>query len=58
MLAELLAASAADELMVTTVVHDPAERLASYHRLHGLFGGDLPPGLGAAGRVAGEHAPA
>ncbi|WP_233153462.1 LLM class flavin-dependent oxidoreductase [Kineosporia sp. R_H_3] len=55
-LADLLAASAADELMVTTIVHDPAERLASYRRLHALFGGDLPPGLGATGgRVAGER---
>ena len=47
-LSELVAATGADELMLTTVVHDPAERLASFRRVHALAGGDLPLGLDAA----------
>ena len=35
-LTELLAATQADELMVTTLVHDPADRLLSYRLLSGL----------------------
>jgi luciferase family oxidoreductase group 1 len=36
-LAELLEQTKADELMVTTLVHSPADRLKSYELLHGLF---------------------
>ena len=36
-LADLLDQTRADELMVTTLLHDPAERLATYTRLRELF---------------------
>jgi luciferase family oxidoreductase group 1 len=42
-LAGLLAQTGADELMVTTAVHDPADRLRSMERVRDLFGdGELP----------------
>jgi len=48
-LAELLAATRADELMVTTMIGDPAETRASMTRVRELFGdAPLPPGLDAA----------
>ncbi len=48
-LAELLSATAADELMVTTTVPDSAARLASMRGLRDLFGAaDLPRGAVAA----------
>lgn len=44
----LLDATAADELMVTTTVYDPADRLASVGRTRALFGdAPLPDGLAA-----------
>jgi luciferase family oxidoreductase group 1 len=47
-LAELLAATRADELMVTTMIGDPAETRASMTRVRELFGdAPLPPGLDA-----------
>jgi luciferase family oxidoreductase group 1 len=48
-LAELLTATAADELMVTTTVPDPPARLESMRLLRDLFGAaDLPQGVAAA----------
>lgn len=48
-LGERLSATAADELMVTTTVPDPAARLASMRGLRDLFGAaDLPRGAVAA----------
>jgi luciferase family oxidoreductase group 1 len=48
-LADLLASTAADELMVTTTVPEPAAGLESLHRLRGLFGdAELPLGVAAA----------
>lgn len=43
-LAELLASTEADELMITTQVHDPADRIRSLELVRGLFD-DLPLGL-------------
>jgi luciferase family oxidoreductase group 1 len=36
-LSELLQQTRADELMITTIVHDPQDRLASLQRVHELF---------------------
>lgn len=47
-LGDLLSATAADELMVTTMVPDPQARLASMSHVRRLFGADLPLGLLAA----------
>ena len=44
-LAELLDATQADELMITTQVYDVADRIGSIERVHALFGG-FPTGLG------------
>ncbi|MEP7178310.1 MAG: LLM class flavin-dependent oxidoreductase [Pseudonocardiales bacterium] len=46
-LATLLDATAADELMLSTLVHSPADRLRSTELIRGMFG-DLPTGLGQA----------
>jgi luciferase family oxidoreductase group 1 len=47
-LADILGRTAADELMVTTLVHDPADRIRSFELLRELFPGDeLPRGLAA-----------
>ncbi|HET6877101.1 MAG TPA: LLM class flavin-dependent oxidoreductase [Jatrophihabitans sp.] len=43
-LAELLASTEADELMITTQVHDPADRIRSLELVRGLFA-ELPLGL-------------
>jgi alkanesulfonate monooxygenase SsuD/methylene tetrahydromethanopterin reductase-like flavin-dependent oxidoreductase (luciferase family) len=44
-LAQLLADTGVDELMVTTSTHDPADRLRSMELVRGLFGpDDLPRG--------------
>jgi luciferase family oxidoreductase group 1 len=49
-LSELLAATQADELMITTQVSDPIERIRSLERTRALFGPDpLPVGLANAG---------
>lgn len=45
--AELLDATQADELMVTSLVHDPIARLESFTRLRELFAAELPVGLNA-----------
>ena len=45
-LAELLEATQANELMVTTLVHSPAARLKSLELVRGLFPDDLPAGRG------------
>jgi luciferase family oxidoreductase group 1 len=45
-LGHLLEETGADELIVTTLIHDPADRLASLERLCDLTG-PLPKGLGA-----------
>ncbi len=47
-IAELLRRTAADELMVTAMVHDPADRLRSLRLVRSLFG-DEPLPLGYAG---------
>jgi luciferase family oxidoreductase group 1 len=48
-LGELLERTRADELMITSQVHDPADRLASLERVRALFGaGELPVGYPAA----------
>lgn len=44
-LADLVERTAADELMITTIVHDPADRLDSLVRVRGLFG-EIPLGFG------------
>lgn len=46
-LAELLDETGADELMATSLVHDPVARLESFTRLRELFAADLPVGLNA-----------
>jgi luciferase family oxidoreductase group 1 len=54
-IAELLTATAADELMITTMVYDPADRLRSFELVADLRPGDpLAPALGAA---VGEDLP-
>jgi luciferase family oxidoreductase group 1 len=47
-LADLLEATAADELMVTTLVHSPADRIYTLERVRDLFD-DVPTGRGARG---------
>ena len=47
-LAELLAATGADELMLSSLVHSPADRLRSTDLIRGMFD-ELPEGLGQAG---------
>jgi luciferase family oxidoreductase group 1 len=47
-LTKLLAATAADELMLSTLVHEPGDRLRSTDLIRGMFD-DLPEGLGQAG---------
>ncbi len=49
-LADLLSATAADELMLSTLVHAPADRIRSTELIRGLFG-DVPAGLAPGGRV-------
>ena len=39
---DLLDATKADELMITTMVHDPADRLASFERVAALARGPQP----------------
>jgi luciferase family oxidoreductase group 1 len=46
-LADLLAATAADELMLSTTLHSAADRLRSTELIRGMFA-DLPTGLGQA----------
>jgi luciferase family oxidoreductase group 1 len=46
-LAGLLAATAADELMLSTLVHSPADRVRTTELVRGLFG-EVPLGLGQA----------
>jgi luciferase family oxidoreductase group 1 len=46
-LAKLLAATAADELMLSSLVHSPADRLRSTDLIRGMFD-ELPVGLGQA----------
>ena len=43
-LEQLVAATGADELMVTTMVHDPADRLASFRALAALRSAPVPAG--------------
>ena len=43
-LAELLTATVADELMLTTMVFDPADRLLSFELVAALTGAAQPPG--------------
>lgn len=43
----LLDATGADELMATSLVHDPVARLESFTRLRELFAAELPVGLNA-----------
>lgn len=45
-LARLVADSQADELIVTTMIHDPADRARCLTLLRDLVGPDLPQGLG------------
>ncbi|MEQ1501781.1 MAG: LLM class flavin-dependent oxidoreductase [Myxococcota bacterium] len=52
-LAELLGQTGVDELMIATIVHDPADRVASLERVRRLFGSaPLPLGLGDPDRPA------
>lgn len=46
-LAALLDRTGADELMATSLVHDPVARLATFTRLRELFDAELPLGLSA-----------
>ncbi len=48
-LAELLDATGADELMITTMVHSAADRLSSFDRVRAMFPAQLPVGPGFAG---------
>ncbi|MGH8859873.1 MAG: alkanal monooxygenase, partial [Jatrophihabitantaceae bacterium] len=45
-LAGLLEATAADELMISSLLHDPADRVRSTELVRDLIDGDLPIGLG------------
>jgi luciferase family oxidoreductase group 1 len=51
---KLLAETAADELMVTTMVHDHADRVRSYELLAEMFGPDAHAAESAAPAVAGS----
>ena len=56
-LADLLDATRADELMITTMVFDPADRLASFERVAALARASVPAPPDASQTPAASQAP-